>query len=268
MRIHLQMVGSSLACAGSAEDATAKAGHMTALPGHRRTGHADSSRRGSRPCCAGPPRWRAGPAAVSGPPSSCATEYQTCATIGEDDPAGDEKAFALTRQSRLILIVATQSISSLRAVFLEEILFHEAAHVSLHARHTNATAQPVPHECFAEGTGGVGPCRLQRRTRLDSPREAAVQAGLALLAESLVRSCRGSLPSFRAGMQGRPRVTPSESAGWNPTTDGETRRSLLYRVRLVRGHPDGDARRFGADGADNPRVVAEAPRARRSVELR
>ena len=43
-------------------------------------------------------------------------EYQTFATVGEDDPAGDEKAFALTRQSRLIPIVATQSISSLRAV--------------------------------------------------------------------------------------------------------------------------------------------------------
>ena len=37
-------------------------------------------------------------------------EYQTFATAGEDDPAGDEKAFALTRQSRLIPIVATQSI--------------------------------------------------------------------------------------------------------------------------------------------------------------
>ena len=43
-------------------------------------------------------------------------EYQTFATVGEEDPAGDEKAFALTRQARLIPIVATQSISSLRAV--------------------------------------------------------------------------------------------------------------------------------------------------------
>ena len=43
-------------------------------------------------------------------------EYQSFVTVGEDDPAGDEKMFALTRQSRLIPIVATQSISSLRAV--------------------------------------------------------------------------------------------------------------------------------------------------------
>ena len=42
--------------------------------------------------------------------------YQSFVTVGEDDPAGDEKAFALTRQSRLIPIVATQSISSLQAV--------------------------------------------------------------------------------------------------------------------------------------------------------
>ncbi len=43
-------------------------------------------------------------------------EYQSFVTVGEDDPAGDEKMFALTRQSRLIPVVATQSISSLRAV--------------------------------------------------------------------------------------------------------------------------------------------------------
>ena len=43
-------------------------------------------------------------------------EYQSFATCGEDDPGGDEKAFALTRQSKCIPIVATQSISSLKAV--------------------------------------------------------------------------------------------------------------------------------------------------------
>lgn len=41
-------------------------------------------------------------------------EYQTFATAGEMDPAGDEKFFALTRQARCIPIVATQSISSLK----------------------------------------------------------------------------------------------------------------------------------------------------------
>ena len=34
---------------------------------------------------------------------------------GETDPTGDERAFALSRQARLIPIVATQSISSLRS---------------------------------------------------------------------------------------------------------------------------------------------------------
>jgi len=43
-------------------------------------------------------------------------EYQAFATVGEDDPSGDEKAFALTRQCRCIPIVATQSVSSLRSV--------------------------------------------------------------------------------------------------------------------------------------------------------
>ena len=43
-------------------------------------------------------------------------EYQAFASVGEDDPSGDEKSFALTRQCRCIPIVATQSVSSLRAV--------------------------------------------------------------------------------------------------------------------------------------------------------
>ncbi|MDE0354713.1 MAG: TraM recognition domain-containing protein [Gemmatimonadota bacterium] len=43
-------------------------------------------------------------------------EYQQFASVGEDDPSGDEKSFALTRQSKCIPIVATQSVSSLRAV--------------------------------------------------------------------------------------------------------------------------------------------------------
>jgi len=42
-------------------------------------------------------------------------EYHSFATVGESDPSGDEKFFALSRQARCIPIVATQSISSLRS---------------------------------------------------------------------------------------------------------------------------------------------------------
>ena len=49
-------------------------------------------------------------------------EYQSFATVGEDDPSGDEKSFALTRECRVMPIIATQSISSLRSV----ISGHEA----------------------------------------------------------------------------------------------------------------------------------------------
>ena len=44
-----------------------------------------------------------------------ADEYHAFATVGQTDPTGDERAFALSRQARLIPIVATQSISSLRS---------------------------------------------------------------------------------------------------------------------------------------------------------
>ena len=43
-------------------------------------------------------------------------EYHAFATVGETDPTGDERTFALSRQARLIPIVATQSVSSLRSV--------------------------------------------------------------------------------------------------------------------------------------------------------
>jgi hypothetical protein len=42
-------------------------------------------------------------------------EYQHFATAGENEPNGDEKFFALSRQSKCISIIATQSISSLRS---------------------------------------------------------------------------------------------------------------------------------------------------------
>jgi hypothetical protein len=42
-------------------------------------------------------------------------EYHAFATVGETDPSGDERTFALSRQARLMPIVATQSVSSLRS---------------------------------------------------------------------------------------------------------------------------------------------------------
>jgi TraM recognition site of TraD and TraG len=42
-------------------------------------------------------------------------EYHAFATVGENDPSGDEKFFALSRQALCIPVVATQSVSSLRS---------------------------------------------------------------------------------------------------------------------------------------------------------
>jgi len=41
-------------------------------------------------------------------------EYHAFATCGQNDPGGDEKFFALSRQAKVIPVVATQSISSLK----------------------------------------------------------------------------------------------------------------------------------------------------------
>jgi TraM recognition site of TraD and TraG len=42
-------------------------------------------------------------------------EYHAFASVGENDPAGDEKFFALSRQAKCIPVVATHSLSSLRS---------------------------------------------------------------------------------------------------------------------------------------------------------
>ena len=46
-------------------------------------------------------------------------EYQHFATVGEHDPGGDEKFFSLSRQARLVALVATQSVSSLLFVLCQ-----------------------------------------------------------------------------------------------------------------------------------------------------
>ena len=63
-----------------------------------------------------PAQMKESPSAYFRPAVFICDEYQSFASVGEDDPTGDEKSFALTRQCRCIPIVATQSISSLRAV--------------------------------------------------------------------------------------------------------------------------------------------------------
>ena len=63
-----------------------------------------------------PAKMKAKPGSYFRPAVFICDEYQAFASVGEDDPSGDEKSFALTHQCRCIPIVATQSISSLRAV--------------------------------------------------------------------------------------------------------------------------------------------------------
>ena len=63
-----------------------------------------------------PARMKETPGVYFRPAVFICDEYQAFASVGEDDPSGDEKSFALTRQCRCIPIVATQSISSLRSV--------------------------------------------------------------------------------------------------------------------------------------------------------
>jgi len=60
------------------------------------------------------PRIAAKPAQAWRPIVFICDEYQHFATVGENEPSGDEKFFTLSRQAKCIPIVATQSISSLK----------------------------------------------------------------------------------------------------------------------------------------------------------
>jgi hypothetical protein len=66
------------------------------------------------------PRMEASPDAKQRQVLFLCDEYHAFATVGESDPTGDEKFFALSRQAKCIAIVATQSISSLRSTLSGE----------------------------------------------------------------------------------------------------------------------------------------------------
>jgi hypothetical protein len=66
------------------------------------------------------PKMTAHPDRVWRPVVFVCDEYQAFATVGENEPSGDEKFFSLARQARCIPIVATQSISSLRSTLTGE----------------------------------------------------------------------------------------------------------------------------------------------------
>ena len=54
-----------------------------------------------------PKKMKESPSTYFRPAVFICDEYQSFASVGEDDPTGDEKSFALTRQCRCIPIVAT-----------------------------------------------------------------------------------------------------------------------------------------------------------------
>ena len=63
-------------------------------------------------------------------------EYHSFATVGEQDPSGDEKFFSLSRQARCIPIVATQSVSSFRSTLPGE----SSSLFSMERKHTSESA--------------------------------------------------------------------------------------------------------------------------------
>ena len=125
-------------------------------------------------------------------------EYHAFATVGETDPTGDERTFALSRQARLIPIVATQSISSLRSALPGD----ESWRTLLQCFRTKVflatsdefTAQ-LPRICADESTGS------RRSTRSRSPAKARTSL------------CSPAAPRRRVKRSARARST-----AWSRTT--------------------------------------------------
>ena len=94
-------------------------------------------------------------------------EYQSFASVGEDDPTGDEKSFALTRQCRCIPIVATQSISSLRAVLGSSEAWRGAATDTSHPDLPILERRRQRQDCIGNCAGRLP--RSKDRTRSARP---------------------------------------------------------------------------------------------------
>ena len=138
-------------------------------------------------------------------------EYQAFATVGQDDPSGDEKAFALTRQCRCIPIVATQSISSLRSVLPSGEAW----------RITENTGRPEFSLLSGRAGGGRGTIGAsksfrQQREPVFSPREFSLLANyqaICLPYDGVV-----SLPARRVYL--KPHYLPRETGYWRLREEG------------------------------------------------
>ena len=132
-------------------------------------------------------------------------EYQSFASVGEDDPSGDEKSFALTRQCRCIPIVATQSISSLRSVL------GSMAHPAANLAHPDIPFLERRRQC-ANRLGAMRPGR-QDQTLLHHHRICQAKRGVNALRASRRRpgQRRGQkiFPQATRGGVPAPRVCPA-----------------------------------------------------------
>ncbi len=130
-------------------------------------------------------------------------EYQTFATVGEDDPAGDEKFFPLTRQSRVVPIVATQSLSSLKSVVRGEAW--KTLLQSFRTRIFLTSADADTSRAASEMCGTV-----ERLKASYSFSENASQAGVSLLSGK-AGGARGSVGAGRSYQTRRePRFHPGD----------------------------------------------------------
>ena len=176
-------------------------------------------------------------------------EYQAFATVGQDDPSGDEKAFALTRQCRCIPIVATQSLSSLRSVLpsgeawrtlvqtLRTRIFlslSDEASAKIASEMCGSVMKTQPSYTFTEttgrpefsllsgraggGRGTIGASKSFRRQRepVFTPREFALLANYQAIC--LPYDGVKSLPARRVYL--KPHYLPKETGYWQQREEG------------------------------------------------
>jgi hypothetical protein len=130
-------------------------------------------------------------------------EYQSFATVGESDPSGDEKFFALARQAKCIAIVATQSISSLRST-----LDRDSCNTLLQTFRTKlflATADDATAKTASELCG-----REERMVPSTSISESGHDAGVSILTGKAQAHKAGLTMTKNYAQQMRPTFEPKE----------------------------------------------------------
>jgi hypothetical protein len=137
------------------------------------------------------PRMSAEPSRYFRPTVFICDEYQNFATVGRDNPTGDERFLSISRQPKCIPIVATQSVSSLK-----DAMPNEGVKTLLQAFRTKVfltTSDPDTARFASELCGKAGRTRISYTVSESSSNANVVQQRLRLCLQTIPEAERAAV---------------------------------------------------------------------------